>query len=102
MKRVALRCLTAGIAVFILLLGASSALAFSVSSVTVTPRLPNTAGATNEPDPVPVGDPFASGGHPVMDITTTFSATSPTDSAKEVVQHLGQGIVSNPKATPTC
>jgi hypothetical protein len=102
MKRVALRCLTAGIAVLVLLLAASSALAFSVTSVTVQPRLANTAGAVGEPNPVPVADPFASGAHPVMDITTTFSATSPGDSAKEVVQHLGPGIVSNPKATPTC
>jgi hypothetical protein len=98
MKRVALRCLTAGTAVLVLLLAASSALAFSVTSVTVTPRAP----VAGEPNPVPLADPFASGAHPVMDITTRFNATSPTDSAKQLVQHLGPGIVSNPAATPTC
>lgn len=117
MKRVALRCLTAGIAVFILLLGASSALAFSVQSVTVTPRAPVAGEPTfGLPAPVQAGlygpgafDPFASGAHPVMDITTTFDVTNPahpdpTDpahltTAKTVVQHLGPGIVSNPSAT---
>jgi hypothetical protein len=111
MKRVALRCLTAGIAVFILLLGASSALAFSVANVTVTPRAP-VAGEPTFGLPADsllrlygpgTFDPFASGAHPVMDITTQFDVAGnggPT-TAKEVVQHLGAGIVSNPNATLT-
>jgi hypothetical protein len=111
MKRVVVRCLTAGIAVFVLLLAASSALAFSVSSVTVTPRAPAAGEPTfGLPPAVQTGlygegtfDPFASGAHPVMDITTQFDVTGnggPT-TAKEVVQHLGPGIVSNPNATLT-
>jgi len=111
MKRVALRCLTAGIAVLVLLLSASSALAFSVANVTVTPRAPVAGEPTfGLPAPVQTGlygpgafDPFASGAHPVMDITTQFDVTGnagPT-TAKQVVQHLGPGIVSNPNATLT-
>jgi hypothetical protein len=105
MKRVTARCLAAGIAVLVLLVGASSALAFSVQSVSVTPRAP-VAGEPGAGLPGPIsgsllGDPFAAGAHPVMDILTRFNATSPTDSVQEVVQHLGPGIVSNPNATPT-
>jgi hypothetical protein len=105
MKRVTARCLLTGIAVLVLLVGASSALAFSVQSVSVTPRAP-VAGEPGAGLPGPIsgsllGDPFAAGAHPVMDILTRFNATSPTDSVQEVVQHLGPGIVSNPNATLT-
>jgi hypothetical protein len=110
MKRVTVRCLSAGIAVLVLLVGASSALAFGVTNVTVTPR----AIAQGEPGFGQAGlvpaDPFAAGAHPALDIVTDFdiSATptpfvNPTFTTVETfTQHLGPGIIADPKATGTC
>jgi hypothetical protein len=109
MKRVTVRCLVAGIAVLVLLAGASSALAFGVTSVTVTPR----AIAQGEPGFGLAGlvpaDPFASGAHPALDIGIEFDNraggtvpdTAVTD-FQSFTEHLGPGIVANPHATATC
>lgn len=102
-----LRRLTTSVAVALLALlaVAGSAAAFSVTSVTVTPRAP-VAGEPGfgVPGLLPA-DPAASGAHPVLDITTTFDVTAsgggPT-TARDVVQHLGPGIVANPHATAQC
>ncbi len=96
------------VALLILLAVAGSAAAFSVTSVTVTPRAPNPA-LPAPLGPEPVGplppSPTSSGAHPVLDITTTFDVTGaggrPT-SARDLVQHLGPGIVANPHATAQC
>ena len=102
------RRLTAALVVALLslLAAAGSAAAFSVTSVTATPRAPVSGepGFGLGPALLPEG-PLASGGHPVMDITTTFD---PSDgrggatTASQIVQHLGQGIVANPHATAQC
>jgi hypothetical protein len=98
------RWLTAALAValLVLLAAAGSAAAFSVSSVTVTPRAP----VSGEPGfGVPgllPADPAASGAHPVLDILTTFDTNSGANTAREIVQHLGPGIVANPHATAQC
>jgi len=109
MKRVTVRCLTAGIAVLALLAGASSALAFGVTSVTVTPR----AIAAGEPGFGLAGlvpdDPFASGAHPALDIGIQFDDKAGGDIPDTAVtdfqsftEHLGPGIVANPHATAAC
>lgn len=97
--------LATAIALLILLAAAGSAAAFSVTSVTVTPRAP----VAGEPgfglDARLTPIPSASGAHPVLDITTTFDVRSPTTrvtSARDIVQHFGQGIVANPHATAQC
>jgi hypothetical protein len=97
--------LALAVASLILLAIAGSAAAFSVASVTATPRAP----VSGEPGfglaQLLPSDPFASGAHPVMDITTTFD---PSDgrggatTARQIVQHLGAGIVANPHATAAC
>lgn len=102
-RRLTVAC---AIALLVLFAAAGSAAAFSVTSVTATPRAP----VSGEPgfglDPVllPEG-PLASGGHPVMDITTTFDVSDGrggATTARSLVQHLGQGIVANPHATAQC
>ena len=101
------RRLTVAVAVALLVLfaAAGSAAAFSVTSVTVTPRAP-VAGEPGfgVPGLLPA-DPAASGAHPVLDIVTTFDVTASGGgftSARDVVQHLGPGIVANPHATAQC
>lgn len=91
-------------AIFVALL-AGSASAFSVSGVTVTPRAP-VAGEPGfgVPGLLPA-NPAASGAHPVLDILTTFDVSASGGgftTAKQVVQHLGPGIVANPHATAQC
>lgn len=102
-RRLAMVCAIALLALFA---AAGSAAAFSVTSVTATPRAP----VSGEPGfgfgaaLLPEG-PLASGGHPVMDITTTFDVSDGrggATTARSLVQHLGQGIVANPHATAQC
>ncbi len=93
-------------ALLILLATAASAAAFSVTSVTVTPRAPVSGEPGFGADRIllPEG-PFASGGHPVMDITTTFDVSDGRGgftTARDLVQHFGPGIVANPHATSQC
>jgi hypothetical protein len=101
------RRLTVAVAIALLVLfaAAGSAAAFSVTSVTVTPRAP----VAGEPgfglDPTLTPIPTASGAHPVLDITTTFDVTASgggATTARDVVQHFGPGIVANPHATAQC
>jgi hypothetical protein len=95
------------VALLSLLAAAGSAAAFSVTSVTVTARAPSDAsepGFGLDSILLPEG-PLASGGHPVMDITTTFDVNDGrggATTARSLVQHLGQGIVANPHATAQC
>ncbi len=93
------------VALLILLAAAGSAAAFSVSSVTVTPRAPvSSEPGFGVPGLLPA-DPAASGAHPVLDITTTFDVSDGrggATSARDVVQHFGPGIVANPHATAQC
>jgi hypothetical protein len=102
MKLAHVRFLIASAAALMLLAGASSAGAFSVTSVTVTPR----AIASGEPGfGVPglvPADPASSGAHPALDIVATFDTDGGTTTAQTIVQHLGTGIVANPHATATC
>jgi hypothetical protein len=93
------------IALLVLLAAAGSAAAFSVTSVTATPRAP----VSGEPgfglDRVLTPIPTASGAHPVMDIVTTFDVSDGrggATTARDLVQHLGAGIVANPHATAAC
>jgi hypothetical protein len=97
--------LAAAVALLILLAAAASAAAFSVTSVTATPRAP----VSGEPgfglDPALTPIPTASGAHPVMDITTTFDVSASgggATTARDIVQHFGPGIVANPHATRQC
>jgi len=97
--------LATAVALLILLAAAGSAAAFSVTSVTATPRAP----VSGEPGfGVPgllPADPAASGAHPVMDIVTTFDVSDGrggATTARDIVQHLGAGIVANPHATAQC
>src|SRR5262245_60571420 len=98
-RRLTLACAIAMLALFA---AAGSAAAFSVTSVTATPRAPVSGEPGFSLDSVllPEG-PLASGGHPVMDITTTFDVSDGrggATTASSLVQHLGQGIVANPHA----
>lgn len=101
------RRLTVAVAVALLALlaVAGSAAAFSVTSVTVTPR--DIAGG--EPGFGVPGlvspSPTAAGAHPALDITTTFDVSDGrggATTARDIVQHLGAGIVANPHATAPC
>jgi hypothetical protein len=93
------------VALLSLLAAAGSAAAFSVTGVTATPRAP----VSGEPgfglDPALTPIPSASGAHPVMDIVTTFDVSDGrggVTTARDLVQHLGAGIVANPHATAAC
>ncbi|HET6448822.1 MAG TPA: hypothetical protein VFG31_06895 [Conexibacter sp.] len=94
------------VALISLLAAAGSAAAFSVTSVTVTPRAPIAGepgfGLDSRLTPIP----SASGAHPVVDIVTTFDVVRNdrlgSTTARDVVQHFGQGIVANPHATSQC
>ena len=90
------------IALLALLAAAGGAAAFSVTSVTVRPRdIANTEPGFGVPGLVSPS-PDASGAHPALDITTTFDTDGGTSTARDVVQHLAQGIVANPHATAQC
>ena len=93
------------IALLCLLAAAGSAAAFSVTSVTATPRAPQAGEPGFGLDPTLTPIPSASGAHPVMDITTTFDVSDGrggATTARQIVQHLGAGIVANPHATAQC
>ena len=101
-RRLTVAC---AIALLVLFAAAGSAAAFSVTSVTATPRAP----VSGEPgfglDRVLTPIPSASGAHPVMDIVTTFDVSDGVGgatTARDLVQHLGAGIVANPHATAAC
>lgn len=101
-RRLAMACAIALLALFAV---AGSAAAFSVTSVTATPRAP----VSGEPgfglDARLTPIPSASGAHPVMDILTTFDVNDGrggATTARDIVQHLGAGIVANPHATAAC
>ncbi|HZV72207.1 MAG TPA: hypothetical protein VFF79_00675 [Conexibacter sp.] len=92
-------------ALLILLAAAGSAAAFSVTSVTATPRAPVLGEPGFGVPGILPADPAASGAHPVMDITTTFDVSDGrggATTARDIVQHLGAGIVANPHATAQC
>jgi len=97
---------TLAVALISLLAAAGSAAAFSVTSVTVTPRAPVAGEPGFGADPLLTPIPSASGAHPVIDITTTFDITRSdrlgVTTARDIVQHFGQGIVANPHATAQC
>jgi len=93
------------VALLSLLAAAGSAAAFSVSSVTVTPRAPSGTEPGTGLDARLTPIPSASGAHPVLDITTTFDVSDGrggATTARDVVQHFGPGIVANPHATAQC
>jgi len=92
-------------ALLILLAAAGSAAAFSVTSVTVTPRAPVSGEPGFGVPGILPADPAASGAHPVLDIVTTFDVSDGrggATTARDLVQHLGAGIVANPHATAQC
>jgi hypothetical protein len=104
MKPVAARCVPVILAALATLACASSALAFSVTSVTVTPR-PIANGEPGFGIPIlSTNDPSASGAHPALEIVTTFDVTRAGDSttARDIVEHFAPGIVANPTATAAC
>jgi hypothetical protein len=94
------------IALLALFAAAGSAAAFSVTSVTVTPR-DIAAGEPGFGVPNLVSpDPTAAGAHPAVDITTTFDVLRAdrlgATTARDIVQHFGPGIVANPHANSQC
>ena len=107
MKPVAARCVAIAMAALAVLLSASPALAFSVDSVTVTPR----SIAADEPGvDVPIlqaAPPTAAGAHPALEIVTRLNLDPHPGfenlfvGVTKVVQHLGTGIVANPQV-PAC
>jgi hypothetical protein len=102
-RRLTLAC---AIALLALLAAAGSAAAFSVTSVTVTPR-DIAAGEPGFGVPNLVSpDPTAAGAHPAVDITTTFDVVRAdrlgATTARDIVQHFGPGIVANPHANSQC
>jgi len=110
MNPVAARCVAVVLAALAVLLSASSALAFSVDSVSVTARRI----ARDEPGfgvpQIQTDQPGAAGAHPALDLSMGFDVDTFEDpdlgtqivGVETIVQHLGTGIVANPRATPRC
>lgn len=74
---------------------AASASAFSISDVEVTP--------TASTGPLPASGPYAAGAHPNLGIRITFdNSGSSTDTVRDLVQHLGPGVVANVRSIAAC
>jgi hypothetical protein len=96
MKLVPPRALVAALAALLLPCAlAARAQAFSISNVTVTPSASR--------GPLPPSGPSAAGAHPDLDISIAFdNSGSSTDTVRDLVQHLGPGIVANVRSVDAC